>query len=302
MLCMLAMTLLVSGCTRKQGAIETTSAAWQEKFFEAVESASVTVLPEAEDHQPFTVLNDNQPNFSEADITTEEYEFYSELDQLGRCGMTMACIGPSLMPTEERGEIGMVKPSGWHTVKYDVVDGKYLYNRCHLIGYQLTGENANVKNLITGTRYMNVQGMLPFENEVADYIKETGNHVLYRVTPVFTGKNLVADGVIMEAWSVEDQGTGVCFHVFVHNRQPGVVINYETGESFLEQPVQEEPASQERTDDGTLYVLNLSSMKVHLPDCKSVSDMKPQNRQEYRGNLQDLLADGYLACGNCKPE
>jgi DNA-entry nuclease len=181
---------------------------------------------------PYAELHDNQPLFTEADYTTEAFETYGDLDTLGRCGTAYACIGRELMPTEERGAIGQVKPSGWHTVKYnDLIEGNYLYNRCHLIAYELSGENANEKNLITGTRYMNVQGMLPFENQVASYVRKTGNHVLYRVTPVFTGDNLVADGVTMEAYSVEDSGEGICFYVYVYNVQPGIAIDYATGES-----------------------------------------------------------------------
>lgn len=179
----------------------------------------------------YVIIDDNQPAFTENDLTTKSYEYYSPLDSLNRCGYAMACIGKDLMPTEERGSIGQVKPSGWQTVKYDFVDGKYLYNRCHLIGFQLTGENANECNLITGTRFMNVEGMLPFENMVADYIKETGNHVLYRVTPVFYDGELVARGVQIEAFSVEDNGEGICFNVYVYNNQPGVVIDYQTGQS-----------------------------------------------------------------------
>ena len=181
--------------------------------------------------QPYTVINDNHPYFEQADYTLRAYEQYAPLDGLGRCGVAVACIGQELMPTQERGSIGQVKPSGWQTVKYDCVDGKYLYNRCHLIGYQLTGENANEKNLITGTRYMNVEGMLPFENMVADYIRETDHHVLYRATPVYEGQELVARGVLLEGFSVEDQGQGICFCVFVHNCQPGIVIDYATGKS-----------------------------------------------------------------------
>lgn len=188
----------------------------------------------------YTVLNKNEPQFTQEQLVTQSYEFYSELDLLNRCGYAMACIGQDIMPTEERGSIGQVKPSGWQTVKYDFVDGKYLYNRCHLIGYQLTGENANEKNLITGTRYLNVEGMLPFENMVADYVKETGNHVLYRVTPVFKGSELVARGVQMEAWSVEDEGEGICFNVYAYNSQPGVTIDYATGENW--------PSDKDSTD------------------------------------------------------
>ena len=199
--------------------------------------ASVTVtlsdIPEYSG-EPYVVLQDNWPNFDAEDMTTKAFETYSELDELGRCGVAYANICLEIMPTEPRGEIGQVKPTGWHTVKYDCVDGKYLYNRCHLIGYQLAGENANRQNLITGTRYLNVTGMLPFENLVDDYVEETENHVLYRVTPVFDGDNLVASGVQMEAFSVEDEGEGVCFNVFVYNVQPGVGINYATGESWEE--------------------------------------------------------------------
>lgn len=183
--------------------------------------------------EPYITLNNNVPLFSKKERTTKVFERYSELDSLGRCGVAYANICKKLMPTEQRKAIGPVKPSGWHTIKYDCVDGKYLYNRCHLIGFQLAGENANEKNLITGTRYLNVDGMLPFENEVADYVKETNHHVLYRVTPYFEGDDLVAKGVQMEAYSVEDKGKGVCFHVFVYNSQPGVTIDYATGDSHL---------------------------------------------------------------------
>ena len=188
-------------------------------------------IPEYEG-EPFVLINQNIPFFEKDDYTTESFENYSELDELGRCGVAYANISKEIMPTEERGQIGEVRPSGWHTVKYpDLIEDRYLYNRCHLIGYQLSGENANEKNLITGTRYMNVEGMLPFENEVADYVRRSDNHVLYRVTPVFEGNNLVATGVLMEAYSVEDRGEGVCFCVFVYNVQPGIEIDYRTGES-----------------------------------------------------------------------
>ena len=199
---------------------------------EATSVVTMDSLPEYAG-EPYVVLYGNEPLFTEEERTkTQSYEVYEPLDFLKRCGVTGACIGPDLMPTEERGEIGMVKPSGWHTVRYDdLVDGKYLYNRCHLIGYQLSGENTNEMNLITGTRYMNVEGMLPFENQVADYVRRTGNHVMYRVTPDFRGVEMLARGVQMEAWSVEDNGEGVCFHVYCYNVQPGVEITYLTGES-----------------------------------------------------------------------
>ena len=190
-------------------------------------------LPEYSD-SPYVIVNNNEPFFTENDMTADSFEYYGELDELGRCTVAYASIGKDLMPTEKRGSIGSVKPTGWHTVKYDIVDGKYLYNRCHLIGYQLTAENANKNNLITGTRYLNVDGMLLFENMVADYIKETNNHVLYRVTPIFTGDNLLADGVLMEAESVEDNGEGISYNVFCYNVQPGIKIDYATGDSSLE--------------------------------------------------------------------
>ena len=197
-------------------------------------SFDLTSIPEFT-NTPYIVLNDNKPQFTAEEFNKDIFEEYSELDYLGRCGPAFAKIGIETMPTEERGEIGQVKPSGWKTIKYENVDGKYLYNRCHLIGYQLTAENANERNLITGTRYMNVEGMLPFENMVAEYIRETHNHVLYRVTPIFEGENLVASGVQIEAKSVEDNGETICFNVYVYNTQPGITINYSNGDSSLTQ-------------------------------------------------------------------
>lgn len=191
--------------------------------------ATTTEIPEYSG-EPYSIINNNIPFFTET--TTECFEEYPELDSLGRCGAAYACVGIDTMPTEERESISEVKPSGWHNKPYDFVDGGYVYNRCHLIGFQLTGENANERNLVTGTRYMNVKGMLPFENEVADYIASTGNHVMYRVTPVFEGDNLVCSGVLMEAYSVEDDGAGVRFCVFCFNVQPGVSIDYKTGENM----------------------------------------------------------------------
>ncbi len=185
--------------------------------------------------EPFVYINENKPSFTEEEITTQSFESYSHLDSLGRCGVAMASIGVDLMPTTERGSIGMVKPSGWHTIRYDHIDGKYLYNRCHLIGYQLTGENANVENLMTCTRSMNTGVMLDYENKVAKYIKETKNHVMYRVTPIFEGSNLVSSGVEMEGYSVEDEGKGISFHIYVYNVEDGVEINYQNGESKLDE-------------------------------------------------------------------
>lgn len=185
-------------------------------------------------------VNQNVPGFTKEDYTTEAFEQYSPLDELGRCHAAYACVGEEIMPTEERGAIGMVKPSGWHTVKYDFVDGKYLYNRCHLIAYMLSGENANTENLITGTRYLNTEGMLPYENQVADYVHNIGNHVLYRVTPLYEGDNLVASGVEIEASSVEDRGKSLSFHVYCYNVQPGITIDYATGDSTLAEDDQTE--------------------------------------------------------------
>ena len=256
------------------------------------ETASVSAVPPFSG-EPYVVLADNVPGFTKDELTSKSYETYSPLDRLGRCGVAQACVGTDLMSTEERGSIGSVKPTGWQTVKYDCVDGKYLYNRCHLIGYQLSGENANKENLITGTRYMNVDGMLPFENMVADYVKETGNHVLYRVTPIYDGDNLVAGGVQMEALSVEDGGEGICFNVYVYNCQPGVSIDYATGESQLDENA--------ISDVEASYILNRNSKKFHLPSCSGASSISEANRQEYTGSRDELLVRGYEPCGSCKP-
>lgn len=194
-------------------------------------SKSVLEVSPYDGSSSYVIINNNEPEFLSDDLVTRSYEFYSDLDSLGRAGVAMSSIGIDLMPTEERGNIGSVKPSGWHTIKYDFINGKYLYNRCHLIGYQLTGENANEKNLITCTRQTNTGIMLEYENKVAKYIKETNNHVLYRVTPIYENNNLVASGIQMEAMSVEDNGTGIKFNIYIYNVQDGVDINYETGES-----------------------------------------------------------------------
>lgn len=258
--------------------------------------------------KPYVEINGNVPYFSEEEkLNTSAFEQYSNLDSLGRCGVAYANVCPELMPTEERGEIGSIKPSGWHTVNYhEYIDGNYLYNRCHLIGYQLSGENANEKNLITGTRYLNVQGMLPFENEVADYVERSGNHVLYRVTPVFDGNNLVSSGVLIEGYSVEDKGAGVCFNVYCYNVQPGIVICYATGNSELSAdavPVQNQIVSSSNiTEDVEMdYVLNTNTKRFHNPTCSSVSDMKEKNKQSYHGSRQELINQGYKPCGNCHP-
>lgn len=317
--------LLSGGCSGEQIIPQ-----YQSELSEAKEEQPVSVSETGEEQpasvseqdipvfsgEPYVVLNDNMPEFEEWD-STEAFEAYSELDELGRCQAAYANICLDIMPTEPRGEIGMVKPSGWHTVKYDFVDGKYLFNRCHLIGYQLSGENANERNLITGTRYMNVEGMLPFENLVADYVEQTMNHVLYRVTPVYDGDNLVADGVKMEGWSVEDEGEGICFSVFVYNCQPGVVIDYATGESRAVGDAADIRDSGEKTDDdlgreetdsvpeenqeSAEYILNTNTHKFHLPDCSSAEEMKPQNKAVYYGTKEELTGQGYEPCGRCNP-
>ena len=246
---------------------------------------------------PYVALNGNIPTFTQKDYTTDAYEYYSELDRLNRCGYVMACIGQELMPTEERGSIGQVKPTGWQTVKYDHIDGKYLYNRCHLIGYQLTGENANEKNLITGTRFLNIEGMLPFENMVADYVRETGNHVLYRVTPVFEGEDMLAKGVIMEGWSVEDEGEGICFHVFAYNAQPGVWLDYATGDS------KQAPAAdtEDSLSSAQQYILNTNSKKYHEIDCTTAQNISQKNKEIFNGTAEELAKQGYTAAGCCHP-
>lgn len=243
--------------------------------------------------EPYVTIHDNVPFFSEEEFTTDAFETYSELDDLGRCGTAYANICEEIMPTEKRGKIGMIKPSGWHTVKYTGIDGNYLYNRCHLIGYQLSAENANEKNLITGTRYLNVTGMLPFENMVADYVTETGNHVLYRVTPIYNQENLVADGVLMEAQSVENDDLAFC--VYCYNVQPGIEIDYHTGDSKSSETEQPSKTSED------LYVLNRNTKKFHRPDCSSVQDIKPKNKQEFSGNTKALIQQGYSPCKNCNP-
>lgn len=267
-----------------------------------------SVLP-AYSGEAFVKVNGGVPFFTEADFSGESFEYYSELDSLGRCGAAFAAIGFELMPTEERGNIGGVKPSGWQSEKYDVVDGKYLYNRCHLIGYQLTAENANKQNLITGTRYLNVTGMLPFENMTADFIKEEhaqgfDTHVLYRVTPVFVENELVARGVLMEALSVEDDGEGVCFCVFCYNVQPGIVINYRDGTSRAEngEPVTEKQPAVYTAVLPADYVLNVSTKKIHLPSCANAQSMTAKNRKETTAYIDGLIAEGYTVCKICKPD
>lgn len=255
------------------------------------------------DGKAYVELNGNVPEFSKSEKTySESFEEYGKLDSLGRCTYAVSCIGKDLMPTEKRGSIGSVKPSGWHISKYDFVDGKYLYNRCHLIGYQLTAENANERNLITGTRYLNVEGMLPFENDVADYIEITNNHVYYKVTPIFEGNNLVANGVQMQAYSVEDNGQGVSFNVYCYNVQPGVAIDYATGDN---QAVASSSASVTSTSsdeaDKKTYIVNTKTKKFHNPDCEGVKKMSSSNKKKYKGTRDSLISNGYSPCQKCNP-
>lgn len=284
-------------------------------------------------------VNGNKPTFTEEELGSGPFETYSQLDSLGRCGPAFALIGPETMPEGKRESIGMIKPSGWQTVRYDWVDGGYLFNRCHLIAFMLAGENDNELNLITGTRTMNVQGMLPYEEKVASYVEKTGKHVLYRVTPVFESSNLVATGVLMEAQSTEDGGAGVSFCVWCFNVEPGVIIDYATGNNQAGDPLQgatslsqAEPSSQSGVSTGArssesttasatqpeqdqpsstanetasaetrTYVLNTNTHKFHYPDCQSVSDMKEKNKKIVEGTRDEIIADGYSPCGRCNP-
>lgn len=323
---LLTLCLLLSGCGAEQAASSSSSAPAEPAVSAAAEvqpevsqeeteasgsSSEVLTfeLPEVSDGEAYTVVNGNLPYFTESDYTTESFETYSELDELGRCGVAYANICPELMPTEDRESISSVTPTGWVNREYDFVDGGYLYNRCHLIGFQLAGENANERNLITGTRYLNIAGMLPFENEVADYVEATGNHVLYRVTPDFEGDELVARGVLMEGWSVEDEGGGVCFCVYAYNIQPGVEIDYATGENWEAGGYTESSGSEESAqtvavaggEEARDYVLNTSSHKFHYPDCSGVARMSDGNREDYNGTREEVIALGYDPCGICNP-
>lgn len=311
---LMVMVIALSRCVQSNAAVSSTG-----DFANAVLS-----LVTPYNGTPYCTINGNVPLFTANDLSVKPFEYYSELDSLGRCGSAYANICKELMPTEPRGEIGMVKPSGWQTVKYNgYVEGNYLYNRCHLIGYQLAGENANVKNLITGTRYMNANGMLPFENYIANYIySNPNNHVLYRVTPIYAGNNLVATGVLMEAYSVEDSGAGVKFCVFCYNVQPGFAIDYANGNSALVDPAKcvtsstqsatanqqvttnttttnQQVTSNTVTPQGVYYIGNARNGKLHLSTCKSLPAAKNQRKFATKS---EAVAAGYSdPCGNCKP-
>lgn len=282
----------------------------------AVQAESADTIAEVPEYDgvPYVEINDNEPEFTEAELTTESYEEYSELDPLGRCGTAEACIGEDLMPDGEREDISEVEPTGWENREYDIVDGGYVYNRCHLIGFQLSGENANEENLITGTRYMNTEGMFPFENMVAEYVQETDNHVMYRVTPVFEGDDLVASGVQMEAESVEDGGAGICFNIYVYNVQPEIIIDYSTGANWADTDSgNEKTADISATDDSDAengedqepkeqtYILNKNTKKFHKPECSSVDDIKAENKSGFTGTREELIEDGFDPCGKCRP-
>lgn len=272
---------------------------------DAAPDAPITLedLP-AFDGAPSVEVYGNAPRFTDEQLASASFESYAPLDSLGRCGAACALVGLETMPTEERGSIGQVKPSGWQIAKYDFVDGKYLYNRCHLIGYQLTGENAEERNLITGTRFMNTEGMLPYENAIADYVDRTGNHVLYRVTPVFQGEELLARGVLMEAQSIEDNGAGIRFCVYCYNAQPRVVIDYATGNNWLDSEYadsSEGESGAEAPETEQSYVANLNSKRFHYPACPSVADMKESNAYYFYGTRSELIANGYVPCGRCNP-
>ena len=326
LICLLTATYLLSGCSNHSITGPGMPTDKTSQFHEAIERVAES-LATAESSQsqeristfttwngqetvpvysgePYTELNGNIPYFTDREKTEDVFEHYSDLDTLGRCGTAYANICKELMPTEKRGEIGMIKPTGWHTVRYDdIISDKYLYNRCHLIGFQLAGENANEKNLVTGTRYMNVDGMLPFENMIADYVKETDNHVLYRVTPIFVGDNLVCRGVEMEAYSVEDNGEGTSFHVFVYNIQPGIEIDYATGDSWVANSMADivDDTEEHAQYATTLYVINAKTRKFHFPDCDSVGKISKQNKKERETDRAELIAEGYAPCGSCKP-
>jgi len=272
----------------------TESSSKEESYNNSASSYTLSNIPEYSGNS-YVQINGNVPNFSESDLTTTSFEKYSNLDSLGRCGVAFANIGTDIMPVTERGSIGQVKPSGWHTVKYDNIDGKYLYNRCHLIGYQLTAENANEKNLITGTRYMNVTGMLPFENMVADYVKESNNHVLYRVTPIFEGNNLVAKGVQMEAMSVEDKGESISFNVFVYNIQPGITIDYATGDSTLASDNSSNSSVSDNNSVSNQGVIrgNSNSKIYHCPGQSNYEEMANSKYLVNFSSEDEAIAAGY---------
>lgn len=321
LLMLIFVSVFMIGCSSEELLKDTTQEKVQETAQDTVEDFAQGLPSYA--GSPYVEIHHNQPSFTEQDMEQDSFENYSDLDAKGRCGVAFACVGQDLMPQEKRRSISHIKPSGWQKTRYDFVDGKNLYNRCHLIAHQLTAENANDKNLITGTRYFNVEGMLPFENQVADYVKETNHHVLYRVTPYYEGDNLVASGVQMEGYSVEDKGEEICFNIYVFNVQPGVVIDYATGESAEEgtalarenaekadtskEDTLKEDASKDTTEESAEqadiqeYVLNTNTKKFHYPGCRNVKNIKPENSQTLNTSRDELIRQGYNACKECMP-
>ncbi len=320
----LAAVLLVSGCSGSNSAntqqntssVTQTSAASGTAAGSAsdmkYEDFSLDIVPEYSG-SAYVAINGNVPFFDGDDLDRGDFESYSDLDDLGRCGVAFAKIGQETMPTEKRGDISSVRPTGWQNRAYDGIDGDMLYNRCHLIAHMFTGQDANEKNLITGTRYFNTEGMGTFESLVQDYILETGNHVLYRVTPVFDGDDLVAAGVLMEAESIEDNGDGVLYCAWCYNVQPGITINYLTGENYLAADAAEYGLAQAdvqgtgsaygagSSDGEQTYILNTKTKKFHYPDCENVADINPKYMEEYTGTRGELIDQGYVACGGCRP-
>ena len=295
---------VVEAPTETESATETDTEAKTEADSEASSGFDLKDVP-AYSGNGYYVVNGNKPYFTEDEITSEAYEKYGDLDSLGRCTTAMACLGKDLMPTGDRGSISSVKPTGWIQKQYSCIKTQDLYNRSHLIAWSLAGEDANKQNLITGTPYLNQENMTLFEDMVRDYIKETGNHVMYRVTPVFEGDNLVASGVLMEAYSVEDKGDAIEFCVYLYNVQPGVVIDYATGESHEEgKDPSEDPGNDnviegvEGVPEGTTFIINLSSKKYHKLDSKYVGNLT-KNMQYTTLSEAELIAQGYTLCGNC---
>lgn len=258
----------------------------------------------------YILINDGQPFFDTEVLTPESYEIYYDLDDLGRCTLADAVVGVDLMPTEKRGSLSSIKPTGWHSDRYpkDLVDGEALYNRCHLIAFGLCGETTNKYNLVTGTRYFNTKGVNSFENMVIDYVRETENHVRYRVTPIWTGDNLICDGQIIEAWSIEDEGEAICFNIYAYNVQPGIVIDYATGDNWLDgeyapaRPNQNEESDTLPTlaeDYEDTFILNVKKKKIHTTHCPGASSMSEKNRQEYTGSYNALILEGYEPDSAC---
>ncbi len=323
----LATLSCTTGCTEPQctepqdsapgGTLVTTDAS--ERFAPDAKSSASSTSPDglpAYEGIPYAELHDGVPSFSLADAERGPFQEYAELDHLGRCGAAYALVSVETMPEGERGSIGHVLPTGFEQKRYDIVEGGSLYNRCHLMAFQLTGQNDNIQNLITGTRYMNATGMKPFEDNIASYVKRTGGSVLYRVTPLFLGNELVARGVQMEAFSIEDDGDAIRFNVYCHNVQPGIGIDYATGASWLtDEQTHSAPAASEEaaaesdaaaSDEATTsplatYILNTNTKRFHLPDCSSAASIKEKNRQQCEDSREHLISLGYAPCGACHP-